>query len=72
MTSSEPDIKAAVPTVADRGETLSLMEPVLLPEGSRHRGRLTDFALELVAASTGFRRSLPDGVLHALTTLVAR
>lgn len=70
MRKSKPDIKAAIQAVTDRGEALSLMEPVLLPEGSRQRGRLTDLALDLVASSAGFRRSLPEGVVLALTTLV--
>jgi len=36
------------------------MEPLLISEGSRHRGALADLAVELVAHSTGFRRSLPQ------------
>ncbi|MGB8931372.1 MAG: Fic family protein [Anaeromyxobacteraceae bacterium] len=46
------------------------MEPMLLPEGSRHRGRLTDLALELTAHAAGFRRSLHPGVRVALADLV--
>ncbi len=47
-----------------------MMEPLLLSEGSRHRGKLTDFAVELAARSAGFRRSLPEGVLTALADLI--
>ncbi len=54
----------------DRGESEALMEPLLIGEGSRHRGELADLAVELAARSTGFRRSLPDGVLTALADLV--
>ena len=54
----------------DRGETTSLMEPMLVPEGSPHRARLDDLAIELAARSAGFRRSLPDGVRAALSELV--
>lgn len=39
----KPDLKAA----EERGERIALMEPVVLSEGSRHRGELTDPALEL-------------------------
>lgn len=46
------------------------MEPMRLPEGSRHRPTLGDLAVELAAASAGFRRSLPPGVMKALADLV--
>jgi Fic family protein len=46
------------------------MEPLLLSEGSRHRRRLNDLAVELAAASSGFRRSLPSGIVKALAELV--
>ena len=62
----EPDIYAAY----DRGETTSRMEPLLIGGGSSHRPALTDLAVELAMQSTGLRRSLPDGVLTALATLV--
>jgi hypothetical protein len=54
----------------DRGETPSLMEPLVLSAGSRHRPALNDLAIELTGASAGFRRSLPDGVVSALADLV--
>jgi Fic family protein len=60
------DIKAA----EDRGELVSLMEPLLIGEGSRHRGALTDLALELAQKSSGFRRSLPESLLASLADLV--
>jgi Fic family protein len=62
----EEDIKAA----EDRGELVSLMEPLLIGEGSRHRGALTDLALELAQKSSGFRRSLPESLLASLADLV--
>lgn len=46
------------------------MEPLVLSEGSRHRGRLNDLAIELAAASSGFRRSLPAGIVRPLADLV--
>ncbi|WP_043739614.1 Fic family protein [Thioalkalivibrio nitratireducens] len=75
MSDSKPDIKAdkspAKDTVpADRGESIGLMEPLLISESSRHRRALTDLAVELAARSAGFRRSLPPGVLTALADLV--
>ena len=54
----------------DRGEGTSLMEPLVLSEGSGHRRALNDLAIELATASAGFRRSLPDGVVTALADLV--
>ena len=54
----------------DRGEQVSLMEPLLIGEGSRHRGVLTDLVLDLVQKSAGFRRSLPDSLLVSLADLV--
>ncbi|MGH7794205.1 MAG: hypothetical protein ACREQ2_04780 [Candidatus Binatia bacterium] len=54
----------------DRKETVTLMEPMLIAEGSRHRGELTDLAIEVAARSSGFRRSLPDGVRTALADLM--
>ena len=46
------------------------MEPLVLTDGSRHRPGLSDLALELTAASAGFRRSLPHGVRQAMADLV--
>jgi Fic family protein len=57
-------------TPIDRGEAPDLMEPMLIRESSKHRGELADLALELVSCATGFRRSLPDGVLRSLADLV--
>jgi Fic family protein len=54
----------------DRGEPTSLMEPMLIGETSRHRGALTDLAVELAGKAAGFRRSLPPGILAALADLV--
>ncbi len=62
----EADIKA----VTDGGETVALMEPMIIAEGSRHRGDLTDVAVDVAARSAGFRRSLPEGVRTALADLV--
>lgn len=60
-----PDIRAA-----DRAESVALMEPLVVGEGSPHRTGLTDLAVELAGKAAGFRRSLPGGVLAALADLV--
>ena len=62
----QADITAAV----DRGESTALMEPLRLPEGTPARPELTELAVDLTARSTGFRRSLPEGVVRALADLV--
>ncbi|MBL8231915.1 MAG: Fic family protein [Bryobacterales bacterium] len=49
---------------------MSLMEPLLLGQGFRHRAVITDLALELAQRSAGFRRSLPESLLSSLAGLV--
>jgi Fic family protein len=61
----ETDIKGL-----DRGEMVSVMEPLLIGEGCRHRGVLIDLALDLAQKSAGFRRSLPPSLLASLADLV--
>jgi Fic family protein len=65
------DIKPDMETALDRRELVSLMEPMLIGETSRHRGLLTDLALELAQKSAGFRRSLPESMLSSLANLVS-
>ena len=43
----------------DQGETIALMEPLVLAADSRHRPVLNDLVMALTAASAGLRRSLP-------------
>jgi len=64
------DMEADTRTVIDRGETTSLMEPLLISEAARNRARLTDLAFELAQKSAGFRRSLPASLLESLATIV--
>jgi len=54
----------------DRGEHVSQMEPMLVSHTSTARNELADLALELTAKSTALRKSLPEGVTHALSDLV--
>jgi Fic family protein len=70
MTNLKPAKDPAKNEAADRGESVSLMEPLVIGESSRHRGPLTDLALELAQKSAGLRRSLPEGLLSALADLV--
>ena len=66
--STEPAIRAA--HAVDDGESIALMEPLLLAQASPHRGPLTDLAVEIAARAAGLRRSLPQGVSAAVADLV--
>lgn len=55
---------------ADSGDAITAMEPLLIGEGSRHRGPLIDIAFDLAQKSAGLRRSLPDSLLSSLADLV--
>jgi Fic family protein len=70
MTKNKADIKPDVNTAEDRGEAVSLMEPLLIGDSSRHRADLTDLALELAQRSAGFLRSMPESLLVSLAGLV--
>jgi Fic family protein len=70
MANNEADIKPDIRAAADRNEAVSLMEPLLIGDTSRHRAGLTDLALELAQRSAGFRRSLPESLLVSLAGLV--
>ena len=64
------DMNADIKAATDRGEVVSMMEPLLIAEGSRHRAPLTDLVVELAQKSAGFRRSLPSTLLTSLADLV--
>ncbi len=64
------DIEGDIKATEDRGDLVSLMEPLLIGQDSRHRGELTNLALELAQKSSGFRRSLPESLLVSLADLV--
>jgi Fic family protein len=70
MAGKQPDIEPDMKAAKDLGETVSLMEPLLLGEASPHRPGLTDLALELAQKSAGFRHSLPPSLLSSLADLV--
>jgi len=52
------------------GESIGLMEPMLISESSRHRGALIDLSMELIDQSAAFRSSLPNEIVCALSDLV--
>ena len=66
----QEDIQEYIREVEDRGEPISLIEPLLIGETSRFRDQLTDLALELAQRSSGFRRSLPTNLTASLADLV--
>ena len=55
MTKNSEDKKEDISAAIDRGESVSSMEPLLIREDSRHRGELTDLAVDLVGKSAGFK-----------------
>lgn len=63
-------MKADKMQLEDRGESIGLMEPLLLSQTSKHRSELMDIAMDLASRSSGFRRSLAPGVYQALAKLV--
>jgi len=70
MPTKRTDIKPDISAVVDRGEKIMRLEPLRLGETSRHRGELTDLAIDLAARSAGFHRSLPVGIHSALADMV--
>src|SRR6202051_2420001 len=70
MKQKQPDMEPDIKSAEDLGETISLMEPLLVGETSPHRPALTDLALELAQKSAGFRHSLPSSLLSSLADLV--
>ncbi len=70
MSNKKSDIKPDILQPIDREENLSMMEPLLISENSRHRTQLVDLAMELVAKSAGFKRSLPPAIQASLASVV--
>ena len=66
MSREKPDKEPA----KDRGESIGLMEPLVISEGAPKRKTLTDLAFDLASKSAGFRRSLPRSLLPSLADLV--
>ncbi len=70
MIRNKPDIKTDTKTVTDRHEAISLMDPLLISQESHFFGLINDLTVELAARAAGFRRSLPQGIIHSLADLV--
>lgn len=66
----EADMKKDILAVIDREEAVTMMEPLLISGTSKHRGPLSDLALELAAQSARFKGSLPKYAQHSLAALV--
>ena len=64
------DKEPATDAATDKGESIALMEPMMVGEIGIKRFALADLAIELTAKSTGFRNRLPDGIVRALADLV--
>ena len=54
----------------DRKETIGLMEPLTISPEAKNYSELMDLVIGVTAASTGLTRSLPAGVIKALSELV--
>src|SRR5260370_12273569 len=70
MSKNKSDLNTDIEVAKHRGESIGLMEPLLIGGGSRHRAALTDLTLELAQKSAGFKRSLPASILASLADLV--
>jgi Fic family protein len=58
------------PSCEDFGETIGLMEPMLISESSRWRGEISELAVDLAYKAAEFKASLPKGIQIALCDLV--
>src|SRR3989338_123147 len=54
----------------DRKETIGLMEPLTISPEAKNYSELMDLVIEVTAASTGLTKSLPPGVVKALSEFV--
>jgi Fic family protein len=70
MKKTKADIKPDIQPASDRGESITLMEPIVIGDGGPERAELTDLALELAQRSSGFYRSLPPSIVASLANLV--
>jgi len=63
-------MKEDIIAVIDRGESVSMIEPLLISGSLEHRAHLNDLALDLATHAARFRGSLPKYVEHSLVDLV--
>lgn len=66
----EADKEPASMAAKDEGESIGLMEPMLVSESGGRRGPIADLALEVAQKSASLKASLPQGVASALADLV--
>lgn len=62
--------RADILSVADKGENIHLMEPLLISPESSARADLMDKVIDLTAKSSNLRSRLPEGILSSLAVLV--
>ncbi len=70
MTKKRAEKEPAKIAAKDEGESIALMEPMLISESSGKRGALADLAVDVAQKSASLRASLPAGVARALANLV--
>ncbi len=70
MSKKDSDKEADKIGEKDDGESVALIEPLLVRESGMHRDKLADLALTLTERSTRLRSALPAGVASALSDLV--
>ncbi len=70
IAATKPAKLMATSAVEDGSESVGLMEPLVLSEGSPHRPALSDLALTLATRSASLVRSLPEGIVTALAGLL--
>ena len=62
--------RKTAPKIQDDDEPVTLMMPAFLSDEAKAKAKLFDLSVELVARSSGLKRSLPEGTLTALAELV--
>lgn len=70
MKKKDADLKEDIKAIDDRGESIGLMEPMVVSGSSRYRAELADLAFVLATETAAFKSSLPQGILTALPDLV--
>ncbi|MDR1828488.1 MAG: Fic family protein [Methylobacteriaceae bacterium] len=70
MEKKHPDIPPDMDAAFDRGESVGMMEPMIVSGSSPHRAGLADLALELAEESAAFHAGLPVGASASLADLV--
>jgi Fic family protein len=70
MTTKKSAKKSAKSPAKNGGESIGQMEPLIISDVSKKKAALIDLAMELASKSSGFRRSLPLGLITALAHMV--